>query len=51
VLVRGRARAVTDPEAVRLLTEQVYSTPWAGGDRDLWLRIDPVVITGRRIAV
>ncbi|MXM68016.1 helix-turn-helix domain-containing protein [Streptomyces sp. HUCO-GS316] len=51
VLLRGRARAVTDPDAVRLLEEHAYSSPWAGGERDLWLRIDPVVLTGRRIAV
>ncbi|MFD5256336.1 helix-turn-helix domain-containing protein [Streptomyces bobili] len=49
VLVRGRAGAVTDPEAVRRLEEQAYSTPWAGGRRDLWVRIAPQVITGRRI--
>ncbi|MFF4350056.1 helix-turn-helix domain-containing protein [Streptomyces sp. NPDC001530] len=51
VLVRGHAHAVTDPEALRRLEEQAYSTPWAGGQRDLWIRIDPLSITGRRITV
>jgi nitroimidazol reductase NimA-like FMN-containing flavoprotein (pyridoxamine 5'-phosphate oxidase superfamily) len=51
VLVRGHARTVTDPEEVRRLEEQAYSTPWAGGERDLWIRVDPERITGRRITV
>ncbi|MGP4051828.1 helix-turn-helix domain-containing protein [Streptomyces sp. 2A115] len=51
VLVRGRAREVTDADAVRRLEERAYSGPWAGGTRDMWLRIDPADITGRAIAV
>lgn len=51
VLVRGRASTVTDPDDVRRLEEQAYSKPWAGGQRDLWIRIDPEHITGRRITV
>ncbi|MFE8993029.1 helix-turn-helix domain-containing protein [Streptomyces collinus] len=51
VLVRGPATTVTDPDDVALLEEQAYSTPWAGGRRDLWLRIEPVSVTGRRITV
>ncbi|GHK05059.1 helix-turn-helix domain-containing protein [Streptomyces sp. NPDC003753] len=51
VLVCGHARTVTDPDSVRRLEEQAYSTPWAGGQRDLWIRIDPHRITGRRITV
>jgi hypothetical protein len=49
ILVRGRAEAVTDPDAVRRLAEQAYSDPWAGGVRDLWIRIGLAVVTGRRI--
>ncbi|MET7761359.1 pyridoxamine 5'-phosphate oxidase family protein [Streptomyces sp. NPDC005336] len=49
VLVIGRARQITEPAAVQRLTEQAYSTPWPGGSRDMWLRIDPHSITGRRI--
>ncbi|MGW5609131.1 helix-turn-helix domain-containing protein [Streptomyces sp. NPDC003753] len=51
VLVRGQARAVTNPDSVRRLEEQAYSTPWAGGQRELWIRIEPLSITGRRITV
>ncbi|MFF7648208.1 pyridoxamine 5'-phosphate oxidase family protein [Streptomyces canus] len=49
VLVRGRAREVTRSDAVRRLTEGSYSEPWADGRRDLWVRVDPVEITGRLI--
>ncbi|WP_327714283.1 pyridoxamine 5'-phosphate oxidase family protein [Streptomyces sp. NBC_00490] len=49
VLVRGHAQVVIDPEAVRSLEKRAYSTPWTGGRRDLWVRIAPVEITGRRI--
>lgn len=51
VLVRGHARTVTDPDSVERLEEQAHSTPWAGGQRDLWIRIDLLSITGRRITV
>ncbi|MFE0130667.1 helix-turn-helix domain-containing protein [Streptomyces sp. NPDC059037] len=51
VLVRGHARAVTDAEAVRRLQEQAYSAPWAGGQRDLWVRIEPDSMGGRGITV
>ena len=51
VLVRGQARAVTDPDSIRRLEEQAYSAPWAGGQRELWIRIEPLSITGRRITV
>ncbi|MET7597736.1 pyridoxamine 5'-phosphate oxidase family protein [Streptomyces sp. NPDC004082] len=49
VLVRGHARGVTDPQEAAGLARQSYSTPWAGGRRDLWLRIEPYAVTGRRI--
>ncbi|MFI6409567.1 helix-turn-helix domain-containing protein [Streptomyces sp. NPDC050548] len=51
VLVRGRATAVTEPDAVRRLTELAYSSPWAGGQRELWVSVRPDAMTGRRIAV
>ncbi|GAA2542985.1 pyridoxamine 5'-phosphate oxidase family protein [Streptomyces sp. NPDC000678] len=51
VLVRGVARAVTDPDEVRRLGERAFSEPWAGGRRELWMRIDPLEVTGRRITV
>ena len=49
VLVSGTARHVTEPEEVRRLTEQAHIQPWPGGDRDLWVRIEPERFTGRRI--
>ncbi|WP_416975002.1 helix-turn-helix domain-containing protein [Streptomyces sp. 4F14] len=49
VLVRGYARRVTDPAEALRLAETAHSDPWAGGPRDLWLRIEPLALTGRRI--
>ncbi|MER6310207.1 pyridoxamine 5'-phosphate oxidase family protein [Streptomyces sp. NPDC001657] len=49
VLVLGPARAVTEPDAVRRLTEQAHTKPWAGGERPLWVLIEPERLTGRRI--
>ncbi|MFF9125081.1 pyridoxamine 5'-phosphate oxidase family protein [Streptomyces sp. NPDC014889] len=49
VLAVGRAEAVTEADAVRRLGERVHSDPWAGGPRNLWVRIRPVRLTGRRI--
>ncbi|MEU2731962.1 pyridoxamine 5'-phosphate oxidase family protein [Streptomyces griseoviridis] len=50
VLVRGHAQPVTDRGEVLRLTRRSYSKPWAGGRRDLWVRIRPDAVTGRRIA-
>ncbi|MGX9890977.1 pyridoxamine 5'-phosphate oxidase family protein [Streptomyces sp. NPDC002276] len=51
VLVRGRGRAVTDPDEARRLADSAHSTPWAGGERELWVRVEPQAVTGRRITV
>ncbi|MEN8652701.1 pyridoxamine 5'-phosphate oxidase family protein [Streptomyces sp. 21So2-11] len=51
VLVVGDARMVTDPDAAHVLDELARTTPWAGGDRALWVRVTPVRVTGRRISV
>ncbi|MGQ4362611.1 helix-turn-helix domain-containing protein [Streptomyces sp. SAS_272] len=51
VLVRGRARLVTELDEAHRLARRAHSTPWAGGRRDLWVRIEPYAVTGRRIAV
>ncbi|MFF9404911.1 helix-turn-helix domain-containing protein [Streptomyces anandii] len=50
VLVRGRARAVTDPDEAGRLAERAQGVPWAGGRREEWVRIEPLAVTGRRIA-
>ncbi|MGW6210141.1 helix-turn-helix domain-containing protein [Streptomyces sp. NPDC055109] len=49
VLVRGRARTVTDPGEILRFMELSYSAPWAGGRKDVWMRIEPRAVTGRRI--
>ncbi|MFE2264507.1 pyridoxamine 5'-phosphate oxidase family protein [Streptomyces griseosporeus] len=49
VLAVGPASTVTDPEAVRRLTAEAHTTPWAGGDRETWVSIRPTQLTGRRI--
>lgn len=51
VLVRGNARMVTDPGEAERLARRAYSTPWAGGRRDVWVRVEPFAVTGRRITV
>ncbi|CAG6395853.1 pyridoxamine 5'-phosphate oxidase family protein [Streptomyces cocklensis] len=49
VLVLGPATQVTEADDVRRLRARARSAPWAGGDREMWVRISPVRITGRRI--
>lgn len=49
VLVVGPARVVTDPDAVRRLVDRAHASPWAGGEREMWVTIKPLRITGRRI--
>jgi nitroimidazol reductase NimA-like FMN-containing flavoprotein (pyridoxamine 5'-phosphate oxidase superfamily) len=48
VLVLGRARMLTEAE-VRTVAADVWLEPWAGGDRDVFIRIDPHHTSGRRI--
>ncbi|GAA0686567.1 pyridoxamine 5'-phosphate oxidase family protein [Kitasatospora atroaurantiaca] len=50
VLIVGTAEYITDPETVRRLAEEPEARPWAGGARNLWIRIAPTRITGRRIS-
>jgi len=49
VLVRGQAHRVTQPAELRRLQEDAAVWPWAGGEREVYLRIIPAQITGRRI--
>ena len=51
VLVVGTAQQVTDAETVGRLVAEAHSKPWAGGGRELWIRIEPERITGRLIQV
>ncbi|HXZ71849.1 MAG TPA: pyridoxamine 5'-phosphate oxidase family protein [Streptosporangiaceae bacterium] len=49
VLVTGRAARVTSEAEVRRLEQHAGVRPWAGGARDVYVRIIPRKITGRRI--
>ncbi|MQS16894.1 pyridoxamine 5'-phosphate oxidase family protein [Streptomyces kaniharaensis] len=49
VLVLGTAQHVGDPDEIRHLAGLPGASPWAGGDRPLWVRVRPDAISGRRI--
>lgn len=51
VLVKGAAALLDDSEAIEHLTRRGSPDPWAGGERDVWVRIKPSSITGRRIRI
>ncbi|WP_438297027.1 pyridoxamine 5'-phosphate oxidase family protein [Streptomyces sp. HUAS TT7] len=50
VLVVGPARVVTEPDEVQRLAERAHTMPWAGGEREMWVSIQPARLTGRRIS-
>ncbi|MFD9434293.1 DUF1918 domain-containing protein [Streptomyces sp. NPDC060002] len=49
VLAVGPANVVTKPMDVHRLTERAHTTPWSGGEREMWVSIRPAHLTGRRI--
>ena len=49
VLVHGHAHKVTDERDVRHLEDRTHVEPWAAGARDVYVRITPTRISGRRI--
>jgi nitroimidazol reductase NimA-like FMN-containing flavoprotein (pyridoxamine 5'-phosphate oxidase superfamily) len=49
VLVHGHARNVTDEREVKSLQDRTHLGPWAPGARDVYVRIAPTRISGRRI--
>ncbi|MGW3247953.1 pyridoxamine 5'-phosphate oxidase family protein [Streptomyces sp. NPDC001070] len=49
VLVTGPAEHITDPAAVETLSRRPGADPWAGGRRELWIRIAPRQVSGRAI--
>jgi nitroimidazol reductase NimA-like FMN-containing flavoprotein (pyridoxamine 5'-phosphate oxidase superfamily) len=49
VLVHGHSRRVTDEREVTQIEERTRLEPWAGGARDVYVRITPGTISGRRI--
>jgi hypothetical protein len=49
VLVHGHAHTVTDERVVKQFENGMHLEPWAGGARDVYVRIAPTRISGRRI--
>ena len=49
VLVQGRAHMVTDERTVKRLEDKTHLQPWAAAARDVYVRIAPNQISGRRI--
>ncbi len=49
VLVRGPAHRVTHPAELQIVRRDASIWPWPGGDRDVYVRVIPDTITGRRI--
>jgi hypothetical protein len=49
VLVRGRSEPVFDSRAIAHIRQIWEPVPWAGGTRNLFIRLTPSDITGRRI--
>src|SRR5271165_118026 len=51
VLVRGPAHRVMHPAELHHLQEDAVVWPWPGGEREVYVRIIPSEITGRRIEI
>lgn len=49
VVVLGRGHVIDDPDEVRAIRASWDPTPWAGGQRRLYLRLPIRQITGRRL--
>jgi nitroimidazol reductase NimA-like FMN-containing flavoprotein (pyridoxamine 5'-phosphate oxidase superfamily) len=49
VLVHGHAHQVTDERDVKYLEGAAHVEPWAAGARDVYVRITPTQISGRRV--
>jgi len=49
VLVRGHAHRVAHPAELDRMRHDVTLWPWPGDDRDVYVRIIPDIVTGRRI--
>jgi len=48
VLISGVGHVIVDPDELRQ-AQATGVAPWAGGERDVYVRITPHVVTGRRI--
>ena len=49
VLVKGHIGAVTDSAELESLLGERRLEPWALGDRQLYLRLEPTSLTGRKV--
>jgi transcriptional regulator with XRE-family HTH domain len=49
VLVRGQAHRVAHPAELEHMQQDAAIWPWPGDDRDVYVRVIPETITGRRI--
>ncbi|MFI9201618.1 helix-turn-helix domain-containing protein [Streptomyces sp. NPDC053048] len=49
VLITGTAEHITDADTAEDLATRPGAQPWAGGKRDVWVRIRPGQVTGRTI--
>lgn len=49
VLIQGRLWPVEAPDDLRP-DERLRLHPWAGGDRDCWIRIVPTHVSGRQVS-
>jgi nitroimidazol reductase NimA-like FMN-containing flavoprotein (pyridoxamine 5'-phosphate oxidase superfamily) len=49
VLVHGHAHRITDEREVKKLEAGIRLEPWAAGSRDVYVRIAPTRISGRRV--
>jgi nitroimidazol reductase NimA-like FMN-containing flavoprotein (pyridoxamine 5'-phosphate oxidase superfamily) len=49
VLVHGHAHKVTNEREVKQLEARTHLEPWAAGPRDVYVRITPTRISGRRL--
>ncbi|MFJ9282837.1 hypothetical protein HS99_0002300 [Kitasatospora aureofaciens] len=49
VLATGDAHRIDDRPALAHLKQQDKPSPWAGGERDVWVRIKPTELSGRVI--
>jgi hypothetical protein len=49
VLVRGQAHRVAHRAELCRMQDEAMVWPWPGGDREIYIRIMPEQISGRRI--
>lgn len=51
VLLSGRAEAVQDPGLLSVLWGRRMDEPWGGGAREVFIGIEPSILTGRRVGM